>query len=189
MKSIKDPAEIRKIEGFKALKLLEKAEKDLVDVMVDVRVNKSHEEIQKRCNMMSDYMSEIEGPEEDETREPRPDEPEEYWIKNWLTISIEKDTCFPEKGWGILRGAINIIDCGDYYKYSVRRIDASAYFPAIEFSDVIDCLKWIYEKGFTIRNCGNEKRDKYKREFLTKELNKLIVFYYKVFNNLIEEVK
>lgn len=37
------------------------------------------EEIQKRCNMMSDYMSEIEGPEEDETREPRPDEPEEYW--------------------------------------------------------------------------------------------------------------
>jgi hypothetical protein len=79
MKSIKDPAETRKIEGFKALKLLEKAEKDLVDVMVDVRVNKSHEEIQKRCNMMSDYMA-YDGPEEDDTRQPQPDEPEEYWI-------------------------------------------------------------------------------------------------------------
>src|SRR5574343_1096309 len=78
MKSIKDPEEIRKIEGFKALKLLEKAEKDLVDVMVDVRVNKSHEEIQKRCNMMSDYMA-YDGPEEDDTRQPQPDEPEEYW--------------------------------------------------------------------------------------------------------------
>jgi len=29
--------------------------------------------------MMSDYMAYSEGPEEDETRQPRPDEPEEYW--------------------------------------------------------------------------------------------------------------
>lgn len=42
-------------------------------------MTEKEEEIQKRCNMMGDYMSEIEGPEEDETREPQPDEPEEYW--------------------------------------------------------------------------------------------------------------
>lgn len=189
MKAIKDPVEIRRIEGYRALELLRESEKEGIDVEVDIRAGKKPEEIQKRCNMMSDYMSEIEGPEEDETREPRPDEPEEYWIKNWLTISIEKE-CFKSNNIKFkTKMAINIIDCGDYYKYSVRGIDTNNYFPGKEFSNVIDCLKRIYEKGFTIRNCGNRGRDKYKREFLRGELNKLIAFYYKVLNGLIEGVK
>uniref|UniRef100_A0A6M3LST5 Uncharacterized protein n=1 Tax=viral metagenome TaxID=1070528 RepID=A0A6M3LST5_9ZZZZ len=53
MKSIKDPAEIRRIEGYKR-----------------------PEEIQHIENYTWSYP---EGPEEDETREPQPDEPEEYW--------------------------------------------------------------------------------------------------------------
>lgn len=68
MKSIKDLAEIRKIEGYK-----------------------STEEIQARCNMMSDYMSYQEGPEEDETRKPRPDEPEEYWKETQRIILMAED--------------------------------------------------------------------------------------------------
>ena len=77
MKSIKDPAEIRRIEGYKALKLLEKAEKDLVDVMMDVRVN-------------------MKGPEEDDTRQPRPDEPEEYWIFEKILNERKRQ----DKKWG-----------------------------------------------------------------------------------------
>jgi len=44
------------------------------------RAGKKPEEIQKRCAMMGDYMA-YEWPEEDETRQPQPEEPEEYWKK------------------------------------------------------------------------------------------------------------
>ncbi len=152
------------------------------------RAGKKPEEIQKRCAMMGDYMA-YEWPEEDETRQPQPEEPEEYWIKDWLTISIERE-CFKSTNIKFkIKGAINIINYGGYYEYSICGIEADNHCPRKEFSNIIDCLKWVFENNYTIRNCGNKKRDKYKREFLMKELNSLIAFYYKVFNELIEEVK
>lgn len=206
LKSIKDPAETRRIEGYRKD---DDGNKEFIGVENEDPIlteedyireelwrkepeEKKYSVILEIRNIEKENINQpnfFNPEEEDETRYPRPDELEDYWIKDWLTISIEKETFFPEKGDGILRGAINIIKFGNYYKYSVRRIDTYNYFPGKEFSDVIDCLRWIYEKGFTIRNCGNKKRDKYKREFLKSELNKLIAFYSEVFNNLIEEVK
>lgn len=235
MKSIKDPIEIRKIEGFKRDVWLshEKEEDTIYDPVnsayqngrtdgllhkyyIDIaelaremnRVNDSDiyilcsivekeiakfkEKIKQEFSnkSLSTYFKSPED-EEDETRKPQPDEPEEYWIRDWLTISIKKDICSEKRdGKSYCLGAIHIINCGHCFEYYIRSVERSCcecFF--YKFSNIIDCLKWIYENKYIIRNCGNDGRDKYKREFLRTELNKLIAFYFKVFNGLIEEVR
>ena len=72
MKSIKDPAETRKIEGFSRQP-------------GGIKSGWLSSEIV--CKGTRDKIEE--GPEEDETRQPRPDEPEEYWREK-----INKIICF-----------------------------------------------------------------------------------------------
>ena len=83
MKSIKDPVEIRKFENFIPQKNGKFAH--VTVTITPIVKEKSPEEVQQRCNMMSDYMSYQEGPEEDETRE----QPEEYWKDNPLKSFLE----------------------------------------------------------------------------------------------------
>jgi hypothetical protein len=71
MKSIKDPAETRRIEGYKILR-------------------------GDKCETAFVNSKEINPEEEDDTRQPRPDEPEEYWIFEKILNERKRQ----DKKWG-----------------------------------------------------------------------------------------